>query len=157
MNGNRDGEGAGTRTWVERNKGTQDRNGGGSGNRAGTGTGRGVETRGRIQDRDGSESSSKDRNWDEYGNRDSNEDGIGEGGGKVDNRKKPHNSCRRDVGNRGDLVGRRKTRREERIGSVAADPPDKLENSKKAGGKHEALKASVSFVQVGRVCYLYRV
>ena len=37
-------------------------------------------------------------------------------------------------GNGGDLGGKRKTRRHERVGSVAANPDD-LENSKKAGGE----------------------
>ena len=46
---------------------------------------------------------------------------------------KPHKNCIRDVGNRGDLGGTRKKRRQERVGSVAANP-DNLENSKEAGG-----------------------
>ena len=41
-------------------------------------------------------------------------------------------SCRRDVGNRGDSGRNRKIRRQERIGSVAADP-DNQENIKEAG------------------------
>ena len=45
---------------------------------------------------------------------------------------KPHKRCRRDVGNGGDLGGKRKHRKQEMIGSVAADP-DKLDNSKEAG------------------------
>ena len=49
-------------------------------------------------------------------------DRVGEGGGEAKKRKKPHNSCGRDVGNGGDLGGNRKTRRQESIGSVAADP-----------------------------------
>ena len=47
--------------------------------------------------------------------------------------KKTSKNCRRDVGNGGDLGGKRKKRRQERVGSVAADP-DNLENSKEAGG-----------------------
>ena len=43
-------------------------------------------------------------------------------------------SCRRDVGNRGDSGRNRKIRRQERIGSVAADP-DNQENIKEAGRK----------------------
>ena len=41
--------------------------------------------------------------------------------------KKPHNSCRRDVENGGDLSGKGKRRRQESVGSVATDP-DNLEN-----------------------------
>ena len=36
---------------------------------------------------------------------------IGEGGGEAKKRKKPHKSCRRHVGNGGDLGGKRKKRR----------------------------------------------
>ena len=98
----------------------------------GTGKGTGVEARGRTEDGngdgsgDGNESSSGDGAG--YGI----EDGIKEGGGKAKKRKKSHNSCRRDVGNGGDVGVKRKKRRQERVGSVAADP-DNLENSKKAG------------------------
>ena len=48
--------------------------------------------------------------------------------------KKPHKSCRRHVGNGGDLGGKRKKRRQERVDSVAANP-NNLENSKEAGGE----------------------
>ena len=48
-------------------------------------------------------------------------------------RKKPHKSCRRDVGNGGDLGGKRKKRSQERVGPVAADQHN-IENSKEAGG-----------------------
>ena len=54
--------------------------------------GTGVGTRGLIQD----------------GNGDGNEDGVGESGKKVKKRKKSHKRCRRYVGHRGDLGGRRK-------------------------------------------------
>ena len=114
MNGDEDGDGVGTRTGVEANEGTQDGNGDGSG--------------------DGNESSSGDGNGDEDGNGDSNEDGIGEGGGGSKKRKKPHKSCRRDVRNGGDLGGKRKKRRQGRVGFVAAEP-DNLKKSKEAGGE----------------------
>ena len=116
VNGDGDGDGARTRTGVEVNEGTQDGNGDGSrdGARTGTGMGTGVETRGRTQDGngdgsgDGNESSSGDGNGGEDGNGDGNEDGIGEGGGEAKKRKKPRKSCRRDVGNGGDLDRKRK-------------------------------------------------
>ena len=38
---------------------------------------------------------------------------IGEGGGEAKNRKKPRKSCRRDVGNGGDLCEKRKKYRQE--------------------------------------------
>ena len=57
---------------------------------------------------DGSEDSSGDGNGDED-TRDGNEDRIGEGGREAKRRKKkPLNSCRRHVGNGGDLGGKRK-------------------------------------------------
>ena len=49
-------------------------------------------------------------------------DRIGEGGGEAEERKKPHKSCRRDVGNGQELGRNRKQRGQERVGSVAADP-----------------------------------
>ena len=49
-------------------------------------------------------------------------------------RKKPQNSCRRHVGNGGDLGGKRKKlQAKERVGPVAANP-DNLENNKEAEG-----------------------
>ena len=47
-------------------------------------------------------------------------------------RKKSHKSCRRDVGNGGDLSGKVKKRMKEWLVPVAAKP-DNLENSKEAG------------------------
>ena len=47
-------------------------------------------------------------------------------------RKEPQNSCRRHVGNWGDLGGDRKTRRQERVYSVVANL-DNLGNSKETG------------------------
>ena len=49
-------------------------------------------------------------------------------------RKKPHKSCRRDVGNEGGSGGKWKKRTKERVGPVA-DNPDNLENSKEQGGR----------------------
>ena len=136
VNGDEDGDGAGTgtRTGVEANVGAHDGDENGSGYEGGTGTGTGVDTRGQTQDwsgdgsGDGNESSSGD------GNGDGNEDEIGEGGGEAKKRKKPHKSCRRYVRNGKDLGWKRKKRRQERVGSVAANP-DNLENSKEARGE----------------------
>ena len=51
----------------------------------------------------------------------------------------------------------RKKCRKERVGSVAANP-DNLESNKEAqGGEHKVLRAQVRFVQVERVCPLFRV
>ena len=125
VNGDGDGAGAGTGTGtgVEANEGVQDGDG------AGTGTG--VETRGRTQDGDGNESTSGDGDEDRSGN----EDMIGEGGREAKKRKIPHKSCRRHVGNGVlDLGGKRKKRRKERVGQVAAKP-DNLENNKEARGE----------------------
>ena len=103
--------------------------------------GTGVETRERIQDGkgdesgDGNESNHRgDGNGDEDGNGDGNEDGIGKGGRETKKRKKPQKSCRRDVGNGGDLGGKRKKGRQERVGSVAANPGN-LKKSKEARGE----------------------
>ena len=141
MNGDGDGDGAetGTGTKGEVNKGVQDGNEDGSGDGVGTGMETGVETRERTQhdncngSRDVNGSSSGDGNGDEDGNRDGNEDGIGEGGGEAKKCKKSHKSCRRPVGNRRDLVGKRKKCRQEKVGSVASNP-DHLEKSKEAEG-----------------------
>ena len=61
----------------------------------GTGTGTGTAT--------GTEDSSGYGNGDKT-NGNGNEDMIGEGGREATKRKKPQNSCRRQVGNGGDLV-----------------------------------------------------
>ena len=50
---------------------------------------------------------------------------------------KTQKSCGRDVGNGGDLGGKRKTCKQESVGSVATDP-DHLNNSKEAGRKAQA-------------------
>ena len=81
----------------------------------------------------GNESGSGDGNGNEDGNG-TGEDDIGEGGGVMKKSKIPHKSCRRHVVNVGDVGGKRKTRRQQRVGSLAADP-DNLENSKEAGGE----------------------
>ena len=57
---------------------------------------------------------------------------IGQGGEEAQNCKKQHKSCRRSVGNGGDLGGKRRKRKHESVGSVAADP-DYLENINEAG------------------------
>ena len=56
----------------------------------------------------------------------------------------------------GDMSGKRKKCRKERVGSVAANP-DNLGSNKEAGGEHKVLRAQVRFVQVERVCPLCRV
>ena len=70
---------------------------------------------------------------------------IGEGGRETKNRQKLHKSCKRDVGNGGDLGGNRKKRRQEGLGSVAADP-DNLENRKEAGQEHKVPRVNVRTV-----------
>ena len=138
VNGHGDGAGAGTGTGVEVNEGAQD--GDGSGDGMGTGTGTGVETRRRTSDGngDGSEDSSGDGNGDEDNE---NEDRIGEGGRETKKRKKSQNSCRRHVGNGGDLGGRRKICRKERVGPIATKP-DTLESNKEAGGEAQGTQGS---------------
>ena len=88
-----------------------------------------MKIRRRTQDGngDGSEDSSVD------GDGNGNGDRIGEGGREAKKRKKPQNSCRRHVGNRGDLDGKRKKCRKERVSPVVANPGN-LENNKKARG-----------------------
>ena len=94
--------------------------------RIGTGTGAGTETRAIIIN-------SGDGNGDEDGNGNGNEDRIGEGGREAKKGKKPHKSCRRhDVGNGGDLSGKRKKCRKERVGPVAVNNQDNLDNNKEA-------------------------
>ena len=80
------------------------------------GTGTGVETPGRIQDGDGdgsgdgNESNSGDGTGDDdSGN--GNEDMIGEGGREAKKRKESRKTCRRHVGNGGNLGGKREKRR----------------------------------------------
>ena len=117
------GAGTGTGTWVETCRRTQD--GYGDGNRDGNG--------------DGSEDSSGDGNGDKD-NGNGNEDRIGEGGKEAKKRKKPQNSCRRHVGNGGNLSGKKNKCTKERVGPVVANP-DNLESNKEAGGAHKLLRA----------------
>ena len=56
---------------------------------------------------------------------------IGQVEREAKKRKKPKNSCRRHVGDGGNLGGKMKKRRKERVGPVAANP-DNLESNKEA-------------------------
>ena len=116
----------------------------------GAGTGTGVETHRRTPEGngdgngDGSEDSSGDGNGDED-NGNGNEDRIGKGGREAKKRKKPQNSCRRQVENGGDLGGKRKKCRKERVGPVAANS-DNLESNNEAGEGAECILGS------GKIC-----
>ena len=66
----------------------------------------GVE--GRIGGGNGDGDGSGDGNENNSGDGNGNEDRIEEGGREAKKRKKPHKSCRRHVGNGGDLDGKRK-------------------------------------------------
>ena len=120
-----------------------------------------METRRQTQDGngdgngDGSEDSSGDGNGDED-NGDGSEDRIGEGRREAKKRKKSQNRCRRQVGNGGDLGGKKEKCRKVRVGPVAVHP-DNLENNKEAEGEHKVLRARVRIVQVDCVCPLCRV
>ena len=140
VDGHGDGDGAAAGTGVEVNEGAQD----GSGDGAGTGTGTGVGTRRRTPDGngDGNGDGNEDCSGDGNGNDDNgNEDRIGGGGREVKKRKKPQNSCRRRAGNGGDMGGKRKKCRKERVGSVAANP-DNLGSNKEAGGGAQGAQVS---------------
>ena len=100
----------------------------------------------------GSEDSSGDGNGDED-NGNGNEDRTREGEREAKKRKKPQNSCIRHVGNGGDLGGKRRKCRTERVGPVAANPDD-LESNKEAGGEHKVLRAQVELYQQ-RECVLF--
>ena len=112
MSGNGNGNGGGDERRSAKWKREREQGRGGNGNGNGDG--------------DGNESSSGDRNGD------GNEDVIGESGRETKKRKKSQNSCRRHVGNGGDLRGKRKKLRQERTGSVASDLDD-LKNHEEAG------------------------
>ena len=87
---------------------------------------------------DGNEDCSGDGNGDcDNGN----ENMVGEGGREAKKRKKPQNRCRRRAGNGGDMGGKRKQFRKERVGSVAANP-DNLGSNKKAGGGAQGAQGS---------------
>ena len=64
-----------------------------------------------------------------------------EGGRGTKKRKKPQNSCRRRAGNGGDMGGKRKKCRKERVGSVAANS-DNLGSNKEAGGGAQGAQGS---------------
>ena len=120
VDGQGDGDGAGAGTGVEANEGAQD----GSGDGVGTGTGTGVGIRRRTPDGngDGNGDESDDCSGDGDGDEDNgNENRNGEGGRGTKKRKKPQNSCRRRAGNGGDMGGKGKKCRKERVGSVAAN------------------------------------
>ena len=115
VTGSEEREGAnGVEDGIRVGGGIGDENEDGSGDGAGTGTGTRVETRGRMQYRngdgsgDGNVSSSGDEKGNEGGNGNGNKNTIGEGGREAKKRKKPHKTCRRHVGNGGDLGGKRK-------------------------------------------------
>ena len=97
-----------------------------------------MDPRGRTQDGnregsgDGNKTSSGDGSGDEDRNGNGNEDRTREGGGETKNRKKLHKSCRRPLGNWGNLGGKREKRRKERVGPVAVNP-ENLANNKEAG------------------------
>ena len=140
VDGQGDGDGAGAGMGVEANEGAQDGNGDGSGDGsgdgAGTGTGTGVEIRRRTPagNGDGNGDVSEDCSGDGNGDDDNgNENRIGEGGRGTKKRKKPRLSCRRRAENGGDMGGKRKKCRKERVGSVAANS-DNLGSNKEAGG-----------------------
>ena len=107
------GVGGGNGDGNEVGGGDGDVNGHGDGDGAGAGTGTGVETHRRTPDGngggdgDGSEDSSGDGNGDEDKGS-GNEGMIGEGERKAKKHKKPQNIYRRQVGNGGDLGGKRK-------------------------------------------------
>ena len=86
-------------------------------------TGTRVKTRGRTQDGNGDGSGGGNESSSGDGNGDGNKDGR-----EAEKRKKPHKSCRRHVSNGGDLGEKRKKCRQQRVGSVAANPDD-LENA----------------------------
>ena len=147
-NGDGDGQGdvdgAGAGTGVEANEEAQDGNGDGSVDGAGTGTGTGVGTRRRTPDGNGDGNGDRIEDCSGDGNRDDdngNENRIGEGGREAKKRKKPQNSCRRRAGNGGDIGGKRKKCRKERVGSVAANP-DNLGSNKEAGGGAQGAQGS---------------
>ena len=100
---------------------------GGGGERRSAGWERGRE-RGRDGDGDGDGGGSEDSR----GGRNGNEDIIWEGGREAGKRKKPQNSCRRHVGNEGDIIGGKREKCGKRVGPVAANP-DNLESNKEAG------------------------
>ena len=67
--------------------------------------------------------------------------GLGRAEGGQKKRKKPQNSCRRRAGNGGDMGGKRKKCRKERVGSVAANS-ENLGSNKEAGGGAQGAQGS---------------
>ena len=116
-----------------------------------------METRGRTQDgsRDGNKSSSGDEDRDEDGNGNGNEGRIGDGGREAKKHKESYKRCRRHVGKGGDLGEKRKNRRQERVGPIAANP-DNLENNKETEGGAQGTQ-SLSKNCTSRECPLRRV
>ena len=101
----------------------------------------------RTPDGNGNGDVSEDCSGDGIGDADNgNENGIGEGGRRTKKRKKPQNSCRRRAGNGGDMGGKGKKCRKERVGSEAANS-DNLGSNKEAGGEHKVLRAQVRFLE----------
>ena len=144
VDGHGDGDESGAGTGVEVNKGAQDGNGDGAG--TGTGTGEGTCSRTPDGNGDGNGDGSEDCSGDGNGDGDTgNENRIGEGGKEAKKRKKPQNSCRRRAGNGGDMDGKRKKCRKERVGSVAANL-DNLGSNKEAGGGAQGAQGS------GKIC-----
>ena len=131
---------------MEANEEAQDGSGDGSGDGAGTGKGTGVGIRRRTPDGNGdgngngdvSEDCSGDGNGDDDNG---NENRIGEGGRGTKKRMEPQNSCRHRAGNGGDMGGKRKKCRKERVGSVAANS-DSLGSNKEAGGGAQGAQGS---------------
>ena len=68
-------------------------------------------------------------------------DRIGEGRGEAKKRKKPHMSCRCDMGNGVNSGGKRKKRKQESVGSVSLPTSRIWRIARKQGGKCKALSA----------------
>ena len=137
-----------THTHTHTHEGAQDRNrngdgsGDGSGDGAGTGTGTGTGVGIRRRTPDGNGDVSEDCSGDGNGDNDNgNENGTGEGRRGTKKRKKPQNSCRRRAGNGGDMGGKQKKYRKERVGSVAAHS-DNLGSNKEVGGGAQGAQGS---------------
>ena len=142
VDGQGDGDGAGAGTEVEANEGAQDGKGDGSADGAGTGT---MGTRRRTPDENGDGNGDRIEDCSGDGNGDDdngNENRIGEGGREAKKRKEPQNSCRRRAGNVGDMGGKRKKCRKERVGSVAANPYNLRSNKEAGGGAQGAQQGS---------------
>ena len=85
-------------------------------------------------------------------------DKVGEGRGGTKKHKEPQKTYRHDLENEGDLSGRRKKRRQERVaGSIYVDP-GYLEIARKEGRKRTALIAQIRLSTTAeRVCPLSRI